>query len=245
MSKLSLQDLSPETLELLRRHNLLKSLARFETIEEAISSEEINKEEADKLWGNYLKKFNIEDDIHLENHLQNMGLDKESLKWQLGLNLRVNQYSRKHFKHKAEARFLAKKDSLDTVIYSLLRTRDGFLARELYLRIASGEANFADLAAQHSQGNESRTNGIVGPAPLNQAHPILAERLRTSQPGQLQEPFSIDEWWLVLRLERYEPARLEESTRQTMTTELFQEWVEGEVLCKLAELKNSGASTPS
>ena len=230
MSKLSLQDLSPETLELLRRHNLLKSLARFETIEEAISSEEINKEEADKLWGNYLKKFNIEDDIHLENHLQNMGLDKESLKWQLGLNLRVNQYSRKHFKHKAEARFLAKKDSLDTVIYSLLRTRDGFLARELYLRIASGEANFADLAAQHSQGNESRTNGIVGPAPLNQAHPILAERLRTSQPGQLQEPFSIDEWWLVLRLERYEPARLE-GLRQTMTTELFQEWVEGEVLC--------------
>ena len=89
-----------------------------------------------------------------------------------------------------------------------MRTRDGFLARELYLRIANGEANFADLAAQHSQGNESKTNGIIGPVPLNQAHPILAERLRTSQPGQLQEPFSIDEWWLVLRLERYEPARL-------------------------------------
>ena len=116
--------------------------------------------------------------------------------------------------------------------------------RENYIFVLNGEANFADLAAQHSQGNESKTNGIIGPVPLNQAHPILAERLRTSQPGQLQEPFSIDEWWLVLRLERYEPARLEESTIQTMTTELFQEWVEGEVLCKLAELKNSGATTP-
>ena len=245
MPKLSLQDLPPEALDLLRRHNLLKSLARSEAIEEAITSEEINKEEEDTLWKNYLEKHKIKDDIQLENHLQGMGIDKKSLKWQLELTPKIKQYSDKYFKHKAEARFLAKKDQLDTVIYSLLRTSDGFLARELYLRIESREANFADLAAQYSQGVESKTNGIVGPMPLNQAHPILAEKLRTSQPGQLQEPFSIDKWWLVLRLERYEPARLEQSTMQAMTTELFQEWVEDQVLCKLAELKNSGATTPS
>ena len=83
MPKLSLQDLPPEALDLLMRHNLLKSLARSEAIEEAIASEEINKEEADTLWKNYLQKFNIENDIHLENHLQNIGLDKQSLKWLL------------------------------------------------------------------------------------------------------------------------------------------------------------------
>ena len=124
-----------------------------------------------------------------------------------------------------------------------MRIKDGFLARELYLRIANEEASFADLAAKFSQGSESKTNGIVGPVPLNQAHPILAERLRTGKPGYLQEPFSIEDWWLVIRLERYEPARFEDSMIQVMTTEIFQEWVEGKVVCKLAELRRSGTTT--
>ena len=117
-----------------------------------------------------------------------------------------------------------------------MRVKDGFLARELYLRIASNEANFSDLASEFSQGKEAETKGIVGPVPLNQAHPILSEKLRTSRPGQLNEPFSIGEWWLVARLERYEPARFNESTMQAMAREMFQEHVEEEVVCKLLEI---------
>ena len=30
---------------------------------------------------------------------------------------------------------------------------------------------------------------------MNKAHPSLAEKLRTRQPGQLLEPFSIDDWY--------------------------------------------------
>ena len=113
---------------------------------------------------------------------------------------------------------------------------DGFLARELYLRIAGLEANFADLAAEHSQGPEAKTKGIVGPVPLNQAHPVLSERLRTSQPGQLLEPFRIDDWWLVARLERYEAARFDASTAQAMAQELFQEWIQEKIICKIPRL---------
>ena len=137
--------------------------------------------------------------------------------------------------HKSEARFLLK-SQLDKVIYSLLRVKDGFLARELYLRIASNEANFSDLATEFSQGGEAKTKGIIGPVPMNQAHPVLSEKLRTSRPGQLNEPFSIEEWWLVARLERYEPARFNESTMQAMAREMFQEHVEEEVVCKLLEI---------
>ena len=122
------------------------------------------------------------------------------------------------------------------VIYSLLRVKDGFLARELYLRIASNEANFSDLAAEFSQGNEAKMKGLVGPVPMNQAHPTLCEKLRTSRPGQLNEPFNIGEWWLVARLERYEPARFDNTTMQAMTQEIFQEQIEEEVVCKLLEI---------
>ena len=236
MSKILLQSLSQEAIGVLRRHNLLRSFITAQVIEEAVSGTTIESEQGARVWQDYLKKNQIKDESSLEKHLIVIGLDRNALRWQLELPLRITKHCLEKYKHKSEARFLAKKEQLDRVIYSLLRVKDGFLARELYLRIASNEADFSDLASKFSQGKEAETKGIVGPVPLNQAHPILSEKLRTSRPGQLNEPFSIGEWWLVARLERYEPARFNESTMQAMAREMFQEHVEEEVVCKLLEI---------
>ncbi len=236
MSESTFHDLTPETRALLSRHNLLKAWVQAEVTATAVQSIVLSHEECAELWTAYLKNQNIEDDVVLRKHLKEIGLSAEDLHWRLELPRRIRQYSQEHFQHKAEARFLARKEQLDRVVYSLLRVKDGFLARELYLRIAGGEANFADLAAQYSQGPEAKTKGILGPVPLRQAHPALSERLRTSQPGQLLEPFNIEQWWLVARLERYEAARFDAATAEQMTTELFQEWVQEEMLCKMARL---------
>ena len=236
MSKILLQGLSPDAIDVLRRHNLLRSLIKAQIIEEAVSGTTIESEQCTRVWQEYLKKNQIKDESSLEKHLVIIGLDHNALRWQLELPLRITKHCLEKYKHKSEARFLAKKEQLDRVIYSLLRVKDGFLARELYLRIASNEANFSDLASKFSQGKEAETKGIVGPVPLNQAHPILSEKLRTSRPGELNEPFSIEEWWLVARLERYEPARFDESTMLAMAREMFQEDVEEEVVCKLLEI---------
>ena len=236
MSEPHFHDLSPETKALLSRHNLLKPWVRAEITAAAAQSIALPEQECVELWRTYLQKKNIEDDVALAKHLQEIGLTADDLHWQLELPKRVRQYSQKHFQHKAEARFLMRKEQLDRVVYSLLRVKDAFLARELYLRIAGGEANFADLAAQYSQGPEAKTKGIIGPMPMRQAHIALSERLRTTQPGELLEPFKIEEWWLVARLERYEAARFDEGTAKQMTSELFEEWIEEETVCKMARL---------
>ena len=79
------------------------------------------------------------------------------------------------------------------------------------------------------EGPEKNTKGIVGPVPITNAHPALAERLRTSTPGKLLEPFQIGEWWLVVRLESYTPASFDEKTAHQMSKELFDRWVNEEV----------------
>ena len=71
---------------------------------------------------------------------------------------------------------------------------------------------------------------------MTQAHPAVSERLRTSQPGQLLQPFQVDQWWLVVRLERYEAAQFDDNTRQRMAQELFQEWLNQELLGKICDL---------
>ena len=172
----------------------------------------------------------------VETYLKNNGLNENDLRWQLELPERIQMHSEAEFQHKSEARFLSRKEQLDRVVYSLLRLEDAYLARELYLRISGGEANFTDLAAKYSQGPEAKTKGIVGPVPMTQAHPALSERLRTSQPGQLLQPFQVDQWWLVVRLERYEPAQFDENTKQRMAKELFQEWLHQELVGKVRGL---------
>ena len=236
MSELLSLSLSSQTSNMLRRHNLLKPLLRAEIIERCVKETEIKIEDCENVWESYLNKHQIKDESSLGQHLRIIGLDKDALRWQLELPLRITKHCLDEYKHKSEARFISKKEQLDKVVYSLLRVKDGFLARELYLRIASNEANFSDLASQFSQGDEAKTKGIVGPVSMNQAHPTLSEKLRTSRPGQLNEPFSIGKWWLVARLERYEPARFDELTMQAMTREMFQEHVEEQLVCKLLEI---------
>ena len=231
-----MQNLSPEALALLRRHNLLKPLVRAEILSKAVEAIELSTEKSDRIWSNFKAKNKLESAELLGKYLKDNGLEENDLRWQLELPTRVKIHSQENFHHKAEARFLSRKEQLDQVIYSLLRLQDGYLARELYLRISGGEANFADLAANYSQGPEAKTKGIIGPVPMTQAHPALSERLRTSQPGELLQPFQVDQWWVVARLERYEAAKFDDNTKQLMTQELFQEWLNRELLGKIRTL---------
>ncbi|MEB3262997.1 MAG: peptidylprolyl isomerase [Synechococcus sp.] len=237
--------MNPEVLELLQRRNLLRSLVQRQVVEEAVEGLELSPEERQQALQNFLQQNGLRDEASVGEYLRVQGLRFEHLQRLAELPLRLRRTSQERFGAKAEAHFLTRKNQLDRVVYSLLRVRDGFLARELYLRIAAGEANFADLAAQYAEGPEKATKGVVGPVPLTQAHPELAERLRTSRPGLLMEPFSIQEWWLVVRLESYTPASFDEATALQMTAELMDQWVQEETTRKIGELCVQGEDVRS
>jgi parvulin-like peptidyl-prolyl isomerase len=208
---------------------LLVQCLRAGMIAEAVGPVSVTQEEQNQLVSQYCQQRRIQDQAGLEAHLQQQGRRLPSLLWELTLPLRIQRYAQQQFGAKAEAEFLDCKDTLDQVVYSLLRVRDAELARELYLRIEQQEASFPELAAQYAEGPERQTNGIVGPVPLTQAHPLLAEQLRTHQPGTLIPPFNIEQWWLVVRLERYTPAVFNESTALEMAQKLFNDSLQNEV----------------
>jgi hypothetical protein len=225
----------PETLwRSLARHELLVPLLRQITIAKATAGVELSEEERQQARQVWIRKTGIQSAEHLQSHLTTYGLSEAEATWQAELPFRIQRHCEEHFVHRAEQRFLARKPQLDQVIYSLLRVEDASLARELFLRIAEGEADFAELAATYSQGPERATRGIVGPVPLLQAHPTLAERLRTIRPGELQPPLPIEQWWLVLRLESLRSASFDDEMRLRMSRELFEEWVEEEVARQIA-----------
>lgn len=221
----------------LRRHDLLVPLLKCRIIAEAVSNETPDPEQLQSARKNFLMARGLIDTDSIHTFLDQKGWTESDLDWQIELPLRIKRHCHNQFRHKAESRFLTRKDQLDFVSYSLLRTKDIYLARELYLRIDAGEANFGDLASEYSEGPERETKGIIGPVAITKAHPALAEALRVAKPGVLMKPIKVEEWWLVMRLESYKPATFDERTADILSHELFEIWVNQETSVRIQSLK--------
>ena len=128
-----------------------------------------------------------------------------------------------------EELFLARKNDLDSVIYSLLRVKDPGLARELWISLSEGEVAFAELAERFSDGPESSTKGVIGPLPMGSIENIVADRLRGLRKGQLRPPEALGGWHVLLRLESLNPARLDQATRNKLLDEQFESWIKSRV----------------
>jgi len=126
----------------------------------------------------------------------------------------------KNFQDQISHYFLERKTTLDKVKYSLLRVKNKNLADELYLRINEGESTFHEMAVNYSEGPEKRTGGLIGPVPLGSAHPQLANLLKISQKDQIWSPRKIDDWWVIIRLEKHEPISLDKKTSLQLAEEL-------------------------
>jgi parvulin-like peptidyl-prolyl isomerase len=133
------------------------------------------------------------------------------------------------------AYFLLRNSHLVRVLYSLFRILEVVFAQELYFRIQDDGHPFADLARQYSEGQEAQTGGLIGPVELSVPHPTLGGILSISQPGQLWPPTRVGEWFVIVRLEKFFPARLDEPTRLRLLDELFNAWLIEQVKAVLDE----------
>jgi len=226
----------------LRRHNLLISLIQHRIIAEAVDKYQVSEDELSTARDQFMRNQNLLDDNMLKKFLVKQGWGEDDFLWQISLPIKISMHCEKNFAQKSEAYFLKRKNQLDQVVYSLLRVKDRLLANELYWRIKEGEANFGDLAETFAEGPERNTKGIVGPVSMSQAHPVLAEALRTSKPGELMKPIQIEEWTIVARLETYSPATFDKGMAARLSRELFDQWIGDEVRRRMSEIICMGAN---
>ena len=230
-------DLPLESLASLAHYGLLRPYLRQRLMVIALSEEYIPEEERLQAWMVFARDHRLATVDEMERFRIAHTYSPEALALQVEMPVRLRRHCQRLYRFKAEERFLERKQHLDRVIYSLLRLQDEGLARELYFQLQDGEATFADLAAQYAEGPERVTRGIVGPVPLSQAHPQLADRLRTAPVAQVQEPFQVDQWWVLFCLESLTPATFDESMALQMCQELFERWLEQTVEEHLEQLR--------
>lgn len=214
-----------EIIPLLAGYQLLPSLLREIIIDQAIASYHCTPEENAAALQQFLAKNQLTEAAAKQNWLKYHHLTEAQLESLATRGLLIEKFKQATWGNKLESYFLSRKGQLDRVIYSLIRTQDPGIAQELYFRIQENEQSFGDLARQYSQGSEAQTGGMIGPVEISVPHPTLSQLLRLSQPGQLLPPTRLEDWFIILRLEKFIPAQLDEVMRQRLLNECFTTWL--------------------
>ena len=217
-------NISNEFITLLRENGLLNQFLRnFITniicsmVDLKINFEDINKD--------FCKKNKLKDEKDLFKFLSMKGMSLEDHKKNLENSEKVKFIALQEFSKNAETEFINSKTLLDQYTYSLITVKESDLAYELYLQIDSEEAEFSALAKKYSSEGNTNKMGVIGPQGLGNVHPVLKEKLLTAKIGELLNPFKVDNWWAIVRLEEKVEAKLDDFVRQRITLSLFDKWV--------------------
>lgn len=215
-----------ELIPLLTGYQMLPQLLRELIIDEAIATVECTPEEAVQAKQQFYAEKRLSNEAEVQAWMTYYGVSAEQLDAITVRKLKIEKFKQATWGNKLESYFFQNKAKLDKVIYYLLRTQDVGIAQELYFRIQDKEQSFTDLARQYSQGPEAQTGGLVGPVELNALHPTMAQMLISSQPHQVLPPTRIAEWLVIVQLEKFIPAQLDDSMKIRLLNELFETWLQ-------------------
>ncbi len=214
-----------QLLPLLASYQMLPQLKQELIIDRAIASITCTEEEQSQAQQHFFQTQQIKSEAELQLWLDHYGLDQRQLPSLIDRPLRIEKFKQLTWGAKLESHFLTRKPQFDQALYSLLRVSDLDTAQELYFRLHTGEQSFAEIAREYSQGPEAQTGGLVGPFDISTLQPDLAQILATSQPGQINPPAHLNDWFVIIRLEKFLAAQLDDRMRQRLLNDLFQEWL--------------------
>jgi parvulin-like peptidyl-prolyl isomerase len=215
-----------EVVGLLQQYGMLIQLQRELIIDAQLISIECTQEEIFKAYKAFYHTYQINSDRDRANWLERNNFTLVQLEQLVLRTIKIDRFKREAFSSKVDSYFLQRKSQLDRASYSLLRVKDFDLAQELFFRLEAGEATFPELVKQYSQGQEAETGGSIGPHELSIPHPTLAQKIRSLKPGQLAAPVQAADWFVVVRLDRYFPAQLDEKMRGRLSEELYDRWIQ-------------------
>tara|TARA_Y100001968_G_scaffold333086_1_gene394035 strand:+ start:2332 stop:3054 length:723 start_codon:yes stop_codon:yes gene_type:complete len=220
----SLKVLSKEAIELLENNNLLLLLVKKEIKKKELSLVTVDHKDLIDSKNDFIEANKINDD-EFSDWLERNSLSEEKLLENLTHTLKEMRFLKNKFSAQCNAHFLKRKDDLDQVTYSLIRTKEYFEAKELFFRVQDDESSFGKISKEYSQGPEKYTFGLIGPVPINKAHPKVREIIRSSEIGETNQPFNLGDWWLILRVESLTEAELDKDMELQMHRELSDIWL--------------------
>ena len=224
-------------LEQLSKYGLLTDYLKSKVLENKIKDINLSEVEKVEARNHYIKFFSLKDELLIEEHRKKNLLSKENLLYRINLNKKVQKYCEDKYDEFIGKEFLSNKEKLDIVKYSIIRVKEYGLAMELYLKIKDDNEDFNELAKKYSTGIEKKTNGVIGPLPLDRVNNLMRPKLNKNNLNILNKPFKYNNEWILCRLEEYKESKLDQKTVMNLKSKLLDEEIEREIVnCYINDL---------
>lgn len=233
---------SEDLIPLLSEYQILPKLAQEIIIDEALNKVECSPDEKTLAHNQFCQQHQLITEEQVQSWLDQQNMTSQQLEKMLLKKIKLDKFKESTWGSQVESYFAKRKNQLDRVVYSLIRTDKAEIAQELYFRIQEKETSFRELAMEYSQGSEAQTGGLIGPVEINAPHPKIAQLLTTMKPSQIVPPTRVGEWIVIIRLENYLSAELDGSMRQRMLDSMFREWLNEEISQKVSFLPSAVTS---
>ncbi len=152
-------------------------------------------------------------------------------------NLKLKKLKAKITKPNLQEYFIKRKLYLDRVVLSRLVIEEQTLAEELKSQILEDGIRFELLVQEHSIAEDSTLNGMMGAISRGAMPDELRMAIDSAESGELIGPLEIEELWYLFRVEKLLPASLDESLKQVLEDELFEQWLEEKIQKADVQLK--------
>lgn len=216
---------SDDVISLVQGYQMVPQLLKESVIDQVLEDVELTQEEESQAVQDYCVKNQLEEPEAQKRWLAHFQMTPNQLKALALRNYRLNKFKTDTWGSKVESIFLTNKQQFDQVVYSLVRIDSPEVAQELFFRLQENEQSFSAIAAEYSKGPEAQTGGLIGPVEVTKLHPKLSQALMSSEPGQIRPPMRVDQWIVILKLERMLPAALDDQLRARLIDQQFQEWL--------------------
>jgi parvulin-like peptidyl-prolyl isomerase len=198
-------------------YQMLPNLVREIAIDRGLAEVKCNDAETTEAIKTFYGRLQLKTNEQLQEWLAAQGLTRVQLDLIAVRQHKIEKFKQETWGPKVESYFLNRKGQLDKVIYSLIRTKDIGMAQELYFRLL-----------------EAQTGGLIGPVEISTPHPVIGKLLSSHPTGQICPPIKLDQWFVIVRPDKYIPCQLDDQMRQKLIAEMFQTWLQGEIAQGLA-----------
>ena len=220
-----LNEINKDTLKIIKLGNMLPNFIRNFLIYKIVNDISLEQNIYETEIKNFYLKNNILNKRDLDNILKTKGISEEEFQYQITLPLKILKFAKQNFENEIESYFLERKDFLDEYTFNIIRLKNEDLANELYFRIDCEETDFIKLSETYSFYSELYPHGLFGPKNLQGINPLIVKKLIIASPGDLIQPFQVDEWWIILKLINKKKATLDKPTRNMLLIEIFNKFI--------------------
>lgn len=219
-----------EIIPLLNKYGMLKRLAYEDIIDRAVAEIDCTPQEmaiASKL---------------LQHQMSNYPANHKKLLASAIRNLKIEKFKQQTWGDLIPAYFARRKKQLDRVVYSIAKTKQREVAREAHFRLIEGEQTWGELTEsliRECAGNPLlEASESIGLVELGTLSPWIAQQLSSLEADAISAPILIENYYVILRLDKYISAQCDRPTKKRLLNELFNQWMQEQLAQQQYHLEN-------